>query len=130
MDLSEIGLKSKAAAFKEAKAIATHHLGSKVVSADECMLQGLFSYTVNITMQGGARYVVQLRAETVHEENSQQAHDILGDLVPVPIRVIRQDSPVPFAYIMPRIPGLTYYTSTGRTAWPAENHIKLAGQVG
>lgn len=130
MDLSEIGLKSKTAAFKEAKAIATLHFGLKVVSAEECRLQGLFSYTVNVTMRDGSQHVVQLRAETVHEENSQQAHDILGDFVPVPVRVVRDGSTVPFAYIMPRIPGFTYYTSTGRTQWPAENEIRFAGQIG
>jgi hypothetical protein len=31
---------------------------------------------------------------------------------------------------MPRVPGLTCYTATGRTAWPAEYHVKLAGQIG
>lgn len=130
MDLSSIGLKSKAAAFKEVKAIATLHLGSKVVRADQCVLQGMFSYTVEVTMKDGSSYVVQLRAESVHEENSQQAHEILGDLVPVPTPVIRDGSPIPFAYIMPRVPGLTYYTATNRTAWPPEKHVRFAGQIG
>src|SRR5271170_4861945 len=124
MDLSEIG---KAAGLKEAKAIATDNLGSKIVSAGECMLQGMFSYTVKITMQGGARYyVVQLRAEIVYEENSQQVttYLVISSLFPFVSFGRIFNSPVPFAYIMPRIPGLTYYTSSRRTTWPTENHIK------
>ena len=129
MDLSQIGLKNKAAAFKEAKAVATQHLGAKVVTADECALQGMFSYIIEITMKDSARCVVKLRAETVLEENSQQAHH-LGDIVPVPIRVVRDSSPVPFVHIMPRIRGLTCYTATARTPRPAEHHVKFAGQIG
>jgi hypothetical protein len=70
MHLSEIGLKSKPAALKEAKAIATHHLGVKVLSASPCVLQGMFSRTIDVTMKDGTKHVVQLRSESVHEENA------------------------------------------------------------
>jgi Phosphotransferase enzyme family len=130
IDPSEIGLKNKAAVLKEAKAIAAYHLGQEVKSARECALQGMFSLTVIVRMKNHEEYVVQLRSEIVHEENSRQAHEILGDIVPIPTRVIVEGSPVPYAYIMPFIPGSTWV----RVNWTSEalaiNHVKVAGQIG
>jgi hypothetical protein len=101
MNPSEIGLKNKTAVLKAAKAVAKHHLGQEVKSAKECALQGMFSRTVIVRMKSQEEYVVQLRAETVHEANSQQAHKLLGDVVPLLVRVSLEDTPVPYAYIMP-----------------------------
>jgi len=83
MNISEIGLSTKASVLKEARAIATYHLGGQIASAKECIFQGMFSRTVEVAMKDKKKYVVQLRAESVHEENAQRAHDILGDVVPV-----------------------------------------------
>jgi hypothetical protein len=80
MDPSEIGLKNRTALLKEAKAIATHHLGQEVRAAKECTLQGMFSRTVIVRTKSEEQYVVQLRAQTVHETNSTQAHELLGRL--------------------------------------------------
>ena len=66
----------------------------------------------------------------MHEENAQRAHDILGDVVPVPVRVVREGSPVPFAYVMPCVPGSTWAIKDRRSDWPAANHAKVAGQIG
>lgn len=113
MEISEIGLKSKAALLKEAKSIAAQHVGEGVVSAKECVLQGMFGHTVVVTMtKDGIEDVIQLCAESVDEKYAQQSYDILGDLVPVPVRVVRDGSPLPYACIMPRVSGLTYYTAT------------------
>ena len=101
IELSEIGLPTKVAVIKEAKAVATHHFGTKVAFAEMCLLQGMFSCTVEVTMKDKKLCVVQFRSESGHEEYSQEAHEILGDLVPVPIRVVREGSPVPYTYIMP-----------------------------
>ena len=56
--------------------------------------------------------------------------DILGDVVPVPVRVVREGSPVPFAYLMPCVPGSTWVIKDRRSDWPAANHAKVAGQIG
>ena len=40
MDTSELGLKNRTVLLKEAKAIASHHLGEEVASATECVQQG------------------------------------------------------------------------------------------
>jgi hypothetical protein len=129
MDISELGLTTKASVIREAKAIATHHFGKTPVSAKECPFQGYFSHTVNVGMRDGSHYVVQLRSESVHEENAQQGHEILGDLVPVPIRVIREGSPVPYAYIMPHVSGSTWLTRDTR-GWELAKHVKVVGQIG
>ena len=130
MDVTEVGLKNKTAVIKEAKAIACYHLDEAVASAKECVQQGMFSRTVVVKMKSKSQYVVQLCVETVHEENSQQAHDILGDIVPVPTRVILPESPVPYTYIMPFIEGSTWY----RARWVAPqfegHHVKVAEQIG
>ena len=93
MDVTEVGLKNETAVIKEAKAIACYHLDEAVASAKECVQQGMFSRTVVVKMKSKSQYVVQLRVETVHEENSQQAHDILGDIVPVPPASFSQKVP-------------------------------------
>jgi Phosphotransferase enzyme family len=130
MNAAEIGLSTKASVLKEARAIATHHLGGQTASAKECILQGMFSRTIDVAMKDKTHYVVQLRSESVHEENAQQAHDILGDVVPVPVRVNREGSPVPFAYVMPRVPGSTWTTKDRGPNWPVANYVKVAGQIG
>ena len=130
MNVSEIGLSTKASVLKEARAIATYHLGGQTASAKECILQRMFSRTIDVAMKDKKHYIIQLRAESVHEENAQQAHDILGNVVPVPVRVVREGSPVPFAYVMPCVPGSTWPTKERRSNWPAANYVKVAGQVG
>jgi hypothetical protein len=62
-------------------------------------------------MKDKKHYVVQLRSESVHEENDQQARDILGDVVPC-------------------IPGFTWRTTDRPSNWPAVNNVKVAGQLG
>jgi hypothetical protein len=130
MDPSELGLENKAAVIKEARKIAVHHLGGEVASAKECVQQGMFSRTIFVRMKNKLEYVVQLRVEDGHESNAKQAHDILGDIVPVPIRVVLPDSPVPFAYIMPFVRGSTWH----RAAWASSNfhghHVKVAERIG
>lgn len=129
MDPSKVGLTTKASILAEAKAIAAYHFADQPVSAKECALQGEFSRTVEVIMRDGAHYIIQLRTQPVHEENAHQAYSILGTLVPVPILVTHKSSPVPYAYIMPRIPGSTWLTKDVK-GWPAEKHIKVAGQIG
>lgn len=130
MNASEIGLSTKASVLKEASAIAKYHLGGETASAKECIFQGMFSRTVDVAMKDKKHYVVQFRSESVHKENAQQARDILGDVVPVPVRVIREGSPVPYAYVMPCVPGFTWDTIDRRSNWPAVNYVKVAGQIG
>lgn len=129
MEASELGLGSEASVVSVARTIAAQHFGADPVSAEECVVQGEYSRTVQVSMKDEAHFIVQLRVDPVNEENAQQAHDILGDLVPVPTRVILQVDTVPYAYIMPRCPGSTWLTEDeeGRGA---EFHVKVAGQIG
>jgi Phosphotransferase enzyme family len=123
IDYSELSLPNEAAIVFEAKAIAAHYI---IVSAQECELQGEFSRTIDIGMDG-THYVVQLRTEPIVEENAQQAFQILGPLVAVPTRVFRDSSVVPYEYIMPRIPGVPWSEVSG---WSPGFHINAAAQVG
>jgi Phosphotransferase enzyme family len=129
MEASELGLSSAASVVSVAIAIATQYLDSDPVFAKECAMQGEFSRTVDIAMKDGANYVVQLRGESVHEEKAEQAHGILGHLVPVPIRIIREGETVPYSYIMTRCPGSTWLTRD-EEGWAREFHIKVAAQIG
>ena len=124
IDYSELGLPNEAAIVSEAKAIAAHYI---IASAQECDLQGEFSRTIEIGMKDGTHYVVQLRTEPIIEENAQQALEILGHLVPVPTRVLRDSSIVPYEYIMPRIPGVPWNEVSG---WSPGFHIHVAAQLG
>ena len=129
LDPSQLGLTSEAAVLAEATAIATEHFGAEPVSTVLCAQQGESSCTVEVGMKDGSHFVVQLRSGPVDEKSALEAHEILGDLVPVPTRVIRGGSPVPYAYVMPRIPGETWATKDDR-GWSRKCHIKVAGQIG
>jgi hypothetical protein len=121
MDTTDLGLIDDASVLEEAKATATYSLGLQSRSAHECPTQGMASRTVQVDMTDGVSVIV-------HEENARQAHEILGKLVPVPIRLIRQ-SPVPYTYIMPVVSGSTWLAKD-TDDWPVQYHIKLAGQIG
>src|ERR1700737_2879119 len=107
MDARDLGLTDGASILEEAKAAAMYSLGLQPLSAHECPTQGMASRTVKVDMVDGVAIIVQLRSEPVHEENARQAHEILGKLVPVPVRIIRQ-SPVPYVYVMPLVSGSTW----------------------
>ena len=128
MEATDLGLTDDASILEEAKAAATYSLSLQALSAHECPTQGMASRTVKVDMLNGDSIIVQLRSESVHEENARQAHAILGKLVPVPVRIIRQ-SPVPYIYIMPLVSGSTWL-SKDTDGWPVQCHINLAGQIG
>ena len=118
MDTTDLGLTDDASVLEEAKATATYSRGLQPLSAHECPTQGMASRTVKVDMMDGVSIIVQLRAESVHEENARQAHEILGKLVPVPVRIIRQ-SPVPYIYIMPVVSGSTWLAKD-TDDWPVQ----------
>jgi hypothetical protein len=59
MNVSDIGLSTKASVLKEARAIATYHLGGQTASAKQCILQGMFSRTIDVAMKDKKHYIVQ-----------------------------------------------------------------------
>lgn len=123
MDPSELGLADDASIVSEARAIATHYFHTEAVSHRAC-----FSRTIEVRLADDRHVIVQLKAESVTESNAQQAHQLLGNLVPVPT-LVEYNSPVPYIYVMPLITGTTWLDNDTST-WPANNHIKLAGQTG
>jgi hypothetical protein len=129
MNATDLGLTDDTAILAEARATATCHLGIQAVSEEECPIQGMASRTVEVIMADGIHVIIQLRREPVHEENAQQGHDILGNIVPVPIRVIQDECPISYTYIMPLIPGSTWLAKD-TTHWPSKYNVKLAGQIG
>lgn len=129
MEAKELGLNDDNAVIQEATISASHFMQTAVVYARECAQQGMFSRTVEVQTEDGRRFVVQLRTESVNEQNAQQAHSILGDLVPVPTRVIRESTPVPYTYIMRLMPGATWLTMDLR-GWEQKYHIEAAGKIG
>src|SRR2546423_1242930 len=110
MNATELGLVDDAAILAEARATATYHLGIPAVSAEECSIQGMASRTVEVIMAGASHVIIHFRREPVHEKNAQQGHHILGEIVPVPNRAIRDKCSVPYTYIMSLIPGCTWLT--------------------
>ena len=75
--------------------------------------------------RSGTHYVVQLRIKPLIEENAQQAFEIPGHLIPIPIRVLRDSSIVPYEYIMPRIPGVPWSEVDGHLGFTFVQQLNL-----